>query len=224
MTAMTDDFDPNILYCVPCQAGDVLCERHHSSAVDTAIEAALTAFTGQGRRLQARHAHSWGVWERAISLSGGSGQFNLPLMHFRESLALLHDIGYAFPDSGMHALDGARHLRDEHPDLAHLAPYVAWHSTAAYEYRARGFDEAAVAQEFPLPSRSRDEVERALLWIADFTTSPTGQEVTLVERLADIRERYEVDSPVTRALEESLPDLARAEKVVRETFGVERVL
>lgn len=216
---MADDFDPNILYCAPCQAGGVLCERHHSSAVDAAIEAALTAFTGQGRRLQARHAHSWGVWERAISLSGGSGQFALPLMHFRESLALVHDIGYAFPDSGMHALDGARHLRNEHPDLAYLAPYVAWHSTAAYEYRARGFDESAVAQEFPLPSRSRDEVECALLWIADFTTSPTGQEVTLAERVADIRDRYAPDSPVVRALEASLPDLVRAERIVRGVQG-----
>lgn len=81
-----------------------------------------------------------------------------------------------------------------------------------------------MAQEFPIPSRPQDEREGALLWIADFTTSPSGQKVTLADRLADIRERYEANSPVVQALRKSLPDLARAETVVREAFGVEGVI
>lgn len=71
-----------------------------------------------------------------------------------------------------------------------------------------------------MPSRAHDAKECSLLWIADFTTSPTGQKVTLAERITNIRERYETGSPVTRALEASLPDLARAEAVVQAVFGV----
>lgn len=128
-------FDLNVLYCLPCCTSSVLCERHLSSGVDVAIEVTRSAFGGRGSSLQRRHEHSCGVRERAVSLCGGAVS---PVMHFRESLALVHDIGYAFPDSGMHALDGARYLRDECPGLAYLAPYVAWHSTAVHEYRARG--------------------------------------------------------------------------------------
>lgn len=108
MTDVADGFDPNILYCPPCRVENSLCERHRSGSVDTAIGVVETVFTARERNLQGRRAHSHGVWDRSVSLSGRAGEFTSPIMHFRESLAIVHDVGYAFPDSGMHALDGAR--------------------------------------------------------------------------------------------------------------------
>ncbi|MET7468417.1 HD domain-containing protein [Micromonospora sp. NPDC005599] len=111
-----------------------------------------------------------------------------------EAAAWLHDIGYApdIVDTGFHALDGARWLLRQafRPRLASL---VAHHSCASYEAEERGLKPALMA-EFPLEQSPTSDA----LWFADMTTGPDGQDLTVDERLAEIRERYGPDDLVTR--------------------------
>ena len=120
--------------------------------------------------------------------------------------AWLHDVGYSptVVDTGLHALDGARQLvRDGLPDR--LAGLVAHHSCALFEARERGLADT-LAQEFP-PERSA--VSDAL-WYADMTTGPDGQDLGVLERLAEIRQRYGPDHLVTRFWTRAEPALIDA--------------
>ncbi|WP_422735154.1 HD domain-containing protein [Micromonospora sp. WMMD729] len=108
--------------------------------------------------------------------------------------AWLHDVGYApgIVDTGFHALDGARWLQ-RHGFEDRVAALVAHHSCAVYEADERGLRQA-LASEFP---REESAVSDAL-WYADMTTGPDGQDLTVDERLAEIRQRYGPDDVVTR--------------------------
>jgi hypothetical protein len=121
--------------------------------------------------------------------------------------AWLHDIGYA-PEligSGFHPLDGARYLRDaEHAD-AELCRLVAHHSGAITEAAERGLA-AELAREF---RPARPDLADALIY-CDMTTGPDGQRLPVEQRLADIRDRYDADSPVGRAIARSAPQLTAA--------------
>jgi HD superfamily phosphodiesterase len=80
-----------------------------------------------------------------------------------EAAAWLHDIGYApgLAVTGLHALDGARYLRDAQHADAMLCRLVAHHSCAIIEARERGladvlsleFDPAPYARADPLRGR-----------------------------------------------------------------------
>ncbi|MFG2049209.1 hypothetical protein ACGFIW_17495 [Micromonospora sp. NPDC048935] len=48
------------------------------------------------------------------------------------------------------------------------------------------------------------------LWYADMTTGPDGQDFTVMERLAEIRERYGPDDLVTRFWKKAEPALIEA--------------
>ena len=52
--------------------------------------------------------------------------------------------------------------------------------------------------------------DQRLLWVADFTTSPTGDRIGAQARIHDIRSRYSLDSPVVAALKASLPSMNEA--------------
>jgi putative nucleotidyltransferase with HDIG domain len=122
--------------------------------------------------------------------------------------AWLHDIGYAaeVADTGFHALDGARWLR-RHGFPDRIAALVAHHSCAADEAEERGLGQA-LASEFP---REESAVSDAL-WYADMTTGPDGQDLTVDERLAEIRQRYGPDDVVTRFWQ-------KAEPMLRDSIG-----
>lgn len=124
----------------------------------------------------------------------------------------LHDIGYAYPDTGHHAIDGARFLHGcGLPDT--LVNLVAHHSTSRQEAAERGLlDELAV---FPVPAKW----PAAALWVADFTTSPTGIRVTVAERVAEIRGRYEPDTAVIRALDAATEEMIAAVMLVGRVGG-----
>src|SRR5580692_7818879 len=86
--------------------------------------------------LPRRWAHVQGVAARARSLAPVLGA-DADLL---EAAAWLHDIGYA-PDlavTGLHALDGARYLRDAQHADAMLCRLVAYHSCAIIEAEERG--------------------------------------------------------------------------------------
>jgi hypothetical protein len=117
--------------------------------------------------------------------------------------AYLHDLGYApaLVRTGLHPLDGARHLRA----LGHerLAGLVAYHSGARAEAELRGL--AAELAEF------EDEASATsmALTYCDLTTGATGEPVTLAERLADIERRYGSGHVVTRSVYQARPELER---------------
>lgn len=120
--------------------------------------------------------------------------------------AWLHDIGYssAIAENGFHPVDGARHLRaiGAPPRLCIL---VAHHSAALVEAKVRHM-RAMLLAEFP----PEDSIVADALTFADMTTSPTGQTVTVEERLAEILERYPASDPVHRAVKESADQLRAA--------------
>lgn len=120
--------------------------------------------------------------------------------------AWLHDIGYApdIADTGFHSLDGARWLLRQGFE-ARLAALVAHHSCAAYEADERGLGQA-LASEFPREETATSDA----LWYADMTTGPDGQDLTVDERLAEIRERYGPDDVVTLFWQEAEPTLRDA--------------
>ncbi|MEV1075880.1 HD domain-containing protein [Micromonospora parva] len=118
----------------------------------------------------------------------------------------LHDIGYApdIADTGFHALDGARWLL-KHGFGKRLAGLVANHSCASYEAEERGLG-GVLSAEFPLERSATSDA----LWYADMTTGPDGQDLTVEERLSEIRERYGPEDLVTRFWEKAEPALMEA--------------
>lgn len=166
---------------------------------------AAEAFAQAG--LPERMEHSRSVSATAVRLSRLKSSDTRQERLLRDA-GFLHDIGYAYPNTGMHAVDGAHWLLQS-PDaegVRHLAPHVGWHSTARWECQARGISLPAVEE----PSRYLHSV----LWVADFMTSPAGDCIPVGERLRNIRERYESSSPVVRALDASLPWLNDALEIV----------
>lgn len=108
--------------------------------------------------------------------------------------AWLHDVGYAqdIGDTGLHALDGARWLRRLDFD-DRLSALVAYHSCALFEAQERNLDAVLVAEFDQEDSSTADA-----LWYADMTTGPDGQDLDVIERLAEVRSRYGPDHLVTR--------------------------
>lgn len=108
-------------------------------------------------------------------------------------------MGYApqLVDTGLHALDGARHLRSGWKPL--VCQLVAYHSAALVEAEERGL--RAELRQFACP----DEFLLDALTYSDMTTSPTGLPVNVEDRLQEILERYPPDDPVYRAVRRSAP-------------------
>lgn len=150
--------------------------------------------------LPRRWAHVQGVAARARSLAPILG----PDADLLEAAAWLHDIGYS-PDvaeTGFHPIDGARYLRDvEHADPI-LCNLVAHHSCAVLEAEERGLA-AELTAEFPRP----DETLNDALAYCDMTTTPTGNVVSVDDRIAEITERYGPHDIVTRFIRKAEPRL-----------------
>jgi HD superfamily phosphodiesterase len=130
--------------------------------------------------------------------------------------AWLHDIGYApaLATTGLHPLDGARHLEALGVDRR-LCCLVAHHSGATFEAEERGY-----AAELGAFEREDGPLMDALSY-ADMTTGPAGQRLTFEARIAEILERYPPGHPVHRAISRSRPGLAAAvERTARQLAGV----
>ncbi len=129
-----------------------------------------------------------------------------------QTAAILHDIGYS-PDivrSGFHALDGAVFLRSEAVD-EEVVSLVAHHSCAHLEANVRGLGREL--DRFPR-HRSRKLID-AMIW-CDMTSGPTGDEVDIDWRLADIRARYGPQSIVGHFAGQAEPHLRAATSRVQE--------
>ena len=129
--------------------------------------------------------------------------------------AWLHDVGYApeIVETGLHALDGARRLlADEIP--RRVAALVAYHSCAVFEASERGLS-GHLVREF---DDERSEVTDAL-WYADMTTGPDGQDLDVLDRLSEVRERYGPGHLVTRFWARAEPSLLAAVKRTQERLS-----
>lgn len=150
--------------------------------------------------LPRRWAHVQGVAAQARSLAPILGDDAALL----EAAAWLHDIGYSpeLADTGFHPLDGARYLRDvEHAD-SRLCSLVGNHSCAILEAAERGLADA-LSSEFPSPDPKLNDA----LAYCDMTTTPTGDVVSVHDRLSEIVERYGPHDVVTRFIRRAEPEL-----------------
>lgn len=150
--------------------------------------------------LPRRWAHVQGVAARARALAPILGD-DADLL---EAAAWLHDVGYSpgLVETGFHPLDGARYLRDAHFADPVLCSLVAHHSCAVIEAEERGVA-GELCREFPAASMVLDDA----LAYCDMTTDPSGNMVSVHDRLAEIRERYGPDSVVTQFTHNAEPCL-----------------
>lgn len=160
--------------------------------------------------LPQRWAHVQGVATRARSLAPA---FNAD-KEFLEAAAWLHDIGYLpeLADTGLHALDGARYLRDVQHATPMLCRLVAHHSCAVIEAEERELADV-LHREFEAPPQSLADA----LTFCDMTTSPDGQPVNVDRRLAEILHRYGSDHLVSRSIRRATPMILRAVGQVQAT-------
>lgn len=120
---------------------------------------------------------------------------------------MLHDIGYAHPETGFHALDGATFLAGAgfSRRVCHL---VVHHSASTWEAEERGLGLARYA-DFAVDGVDMGPAH-AVLWWADITTGPQGEDVTVEDRLDEICTRYGPDEVVTRFISRARPVLLAA--------------
>lgn len=114
--------------------------------------------------------------------------------------AWLHDIGYVeeLATTGLHALDGARFLREQFPER--VCGLVAHHSCAIFEAAERGLSDELTAEFFDEHSAVTDA-----LWYADMTTGPDSESLDVPDRLHEVRQRYGPGHLVTRFWDRAEP-------------------
>jgi hypothetical protein len=159
--------------------------------------------------LPRRWAHVQGVAARARSLAPVLGA-DADLL---QAAAWLHDIGYVpgLAVTGLHALDGARYLRDVHQADAMLCRLVAHHSCAIVEAEERGLADVLGLEFEPAPY-----VLSSVLTCCDMTTSPDGELVPVDRRLAEIHDRYGRGHLVSRSIQRATPMILRAVEQVQD--------
>jgi len=157
---------------------------------------------GQLATIPTRWRHTQSV---AARTRHASTTVNVDDRQLLEAAAWLHDVGYgpAIAKTGFHPLDGARYL-ERYAVPQRLINLVANHSCARFEADERGMLPELQAYQLEV-----GPVADALIW-ADMTTGPTGQTVTVEERLAEILRRYTAESPVHKAIEEASADIVAA--------------
>ena len=159
--------------------------------------------------LPRRWAHIQGVAARARGLAPVLGA-DADLL---EAAAWLHDIGYApsLAATGLHALDGARYMRDAQHADAMLCRLVAHHSCAIIEAEERGLADVLGLEFEPAP-----DALSGVLTFCDMTTSPDGELVPAEQRLAEIQQRYGPGHLVSRSIRRATPMIIRAVEQVRD--------
>jgi putative nucleotidyltransferase with HDIG domain len=184
-------------------------EREHRVIVDvsSAAELAEQRLSGMGDRWR----HTQAVAARARSAGPAVAPYDRELL---VAAGWLHDIGYADPvaDTGLHPLDGAEYLT-RLGFARRLVALVAHHSCARFEAAERGLTE-------PLETYVRETgpVADALIY-ADMTIGPTGETVTVADRLVEILERYAPEHPVHRAVTQASAALIASVRRTQQRLG-----
>jgi hypothetical protein len=158
--------------------------------------------------LPRRWSHTQGVAGRAEAAAHIVGQDADRLV----CAAWLHDIGYspALVATGLHALNGARYLRDVASADQRLCRLVAHHSYATIEARRRGVLSELVAEFPPVDGLVTDALS-----YYDMTTSPDGDPVEVADRVAEAIARYGHGHPVAESIKEAQPLIERSAEAVR---------
>jgi hypothetical protein len=115
-------------------------------------------------------------------------------------MAARHRLRTGLAVTGLHALDGARHLRDAQQADSVLCRLVAHYSCAIIEAEERGLVDV-LGREFEAPP----DVLSSALTFCDMTTSPDGELVPVDRRLAEIHHRYDAGHLVSRAIRLATP-------------------
>lgn len=158
-----------------------------------------------------RWAHSQAVGLAAEVLAT---QLSLgPLEHSRlVAAAWVHDIGYAFPGlHPWHPIAGALYL--EAHGFQKIAGLVAWHSTAAEEGRVLGL--LGDLGRWP----HEESFIQDALDLADMTTGPAGEPMTVAQRMNEVRVRRGARSTQYAALVRARPRLERLENQFSASFS-----
>lgn len=129
--------------------------------------------------------------------------------------AWLHDIGYGerINRRGFHPLDGAVFLQSVGAPQDVVA-LVAWHTGASYEAQQRGL----LTQLEKLPCPDGEDLDA--LTLVDLATSPTGEPILDVDRIAEILTRYDETDAVHRAILESRPHLLQSSARAKNRLGL----
>jgi len=153
--------------------------------------------------LPRRWAHVQGVAARSRTLKPSLG----PDADLIEAAAWLHDIGYLpeLAHTGLHSLDGARHLRDLQHAEPLLCRLVAHDSCAVIEAEEGGLAHV-LTREFAPPPRPLADA----LTFCDMTTSPDGRHVQVHHRLAEIHDRYGSGHLISRSIRRATPLILEA--------------
>lgn len=152
--------------------------------------------------LPRRWAHTQGVAERAKTLAGLLGGDSQTV----EVAAWLHDIGYApaLVSTHLHALDGARYLRDVVQADDVICQLVAHHTAASVEAEERGMP--ILSEEFQQPPAA---LLQALTY-CDLTAGVDGRPTDVDQRIEEILTRYPAGHVVHRSITRSGPSLRAA--------------
>lgn len=131
-----------------------------------------------------------------------------------ECAAWLHDVGYAeeVVDTGMHAIDGAGFLDREGVPRG-IVSLVAFHTGAEYEAQERGLIDKLIQFERP----PQDQLDALIL--ADLISSPTGERISVSDRLDEVPLRYEPQHPVHRAILRARPYLEECAERAAKRFN-----
>ncbi|WP_103384222.1 HD domain-containing protein [Pseudonocardia dioxanivorans] len=157
-------------------------------------------------------------WAHVQQVAGRAGRFASLLGEdgeFLHAAAWLHDIGYApgVAVTRFHPLDGARYLTElGAPDR--VISLIAHHSASAAEAEFLGLGAEVRAYD------DEQSLVRDLLWYADMTTGPAGQQMSFVRRMTELRERYPAEHYVIRALDAGM--VARRSAVDRAQEWIDR--
>jgi hypothetical protein len=127
--------------------------------------------------------------------------------------AWLHDIGYppGLAVTGLHALDGARYLRDAQQAAAMLCRLVAPHCCAIVEAGERGIAGVLSLEVEPAPYALS-----TVLTCCDMTTSLDGELVPAGRRLAGIQHRNGPGHLVSRSIQRATPMILTAVEQVND--------
>jgi hypothetical protein len=151
-----------------------------------------------------RRRHSLAVGRKAEAVAS---QVPAALRADLVAAAVLHDVGYGYPETGFHPLDGARVLARA-GFSARICHLVVHHSASTWEAEERGLS-LAVHADFAVQDVDLGPAH-AVVWWADMTTGPTGEDVTVEERLEEICARYGPGDLVTRFISRARPVLLAA--------------
>ncbi len=162
--------------------------------------------------LPRRWSHVQGVGRRAEAIAHVVGDDDVTLI----CAAWLHDIGYAPPlaKTGLHALDGARYLRDAARAENRLCRLIAHHSGAIFEARNRGLADDLMIEFPPVEGIAADG-----LTFCDMTTSPDGGLIDAESRLDEIISRYGEDDIVATSIREARPYIRQSVQTIASRLG-----